>query len=146
MRILVERYKSTSDATLSRIYVDGAFQCFGLEDEKRGVKVAGETRIPAGLYAVTLRVVGGTHEKYKRKFPGAHRGMLWLQNVPGFQYILIHIGNTEKDTEGCILVGQRRNEETMTLSNSTLAYAALYEKVVGAAERGELSIEIKDGD
>ena len=55
MEILVDRFVSDDDSTISRVNVDGQFVCFGLEDEYRADKVPGETRIPAGTYRVTLR-------------------------------------------------------------------------------------------
>ena len=93
MKITVERIVSDSETTVSAIFVDGVFQCFGLEDEFREDKRAGETRVPAGTYDVRLRSVGGFHARYGRKFVDMHRGMLHLQNVPGFEHILIHCIN-----------------------------------------------------
>ena len=58
MKITVERFTSDAETTLSTVFVDGKFACFGLEDEYRTEKVAGETRIPAGTYKVGLRNVG----------------------------------------------------------------------------------------
>lgn len=146
MIIRVDRYLSTNDATLSRIYIDGVTECFGLEDEHRVPKVPGETRIPAGSYKVTLRTEGGFHDRYKAKFPDMHKGMLWVREVPGFEYILIHIGNTDEDTAGCLLVGQGRDELHMTVSNSKAAYEKFYPKVVDAAENGHLWINYEDND
>ena len=91
MKITVVRIKSDDDATLSLVSVDGYFQCFGLEDEYREEKIAGETRIPAGLYNVGVRDEGGFHNRYMRKFSKFHRGMLEVQDVPNFKYILILI-------------------------------------------------------
>ena len=143
MKLLVERYKSTPEATLGKLSIDGVFECYTLEDEFRAVKVKAETRIPEGTYQIKLRTEGTHHLQYANKFPDIHKGMLWLQNVPGFQWILIHIGNTEKDTEGCLLVGADRDEEKMTISRSTVAYRSLYTKVVKAAQEGTLSITYK---
>lgn len=148
MNIRVDRYLSTSEATLSRIFVDGVFQCYGLEDEFRAVKEKGETRIPAGTYKITLKTWGGFHERYKkdRRFRDIHIGMLWVRDVPDFEHILIHVGNTEKDTEGCLLVGLERDETRMTVSSSSDAYRALYLKVRTAAEKNALFITYEDMD
>lgn len=146
MMIRVERYKSTDDATLSRVYIDGRFECFGLEDEYRAEKVPGETRIPAGTYDVTLRREGGFHQRYSQKFGVHHHGMLWVRNVPGFEYVLIHIGNTDDDTAGCLLVGQEADEKAMRVLNSTVAYKALYSKAWPAAQSGRLTIVFEDKD
>ncbi len=148
MIITVDRYLATNEATLSRVSVDNAFQCYGLEDEARAVKVPGETRIPAGQYRVTLRTWGGFHERYSkdRRFRTIHEGMLWVRDVPQFEDILIHCGNTHRDTAGCLLVGMGRDETSMTLSNSTQAYIDLYRKVLPAAKAGHLFINYEDND
>jgi len=148
MEISVERITSDDDTTISTIYVDGAFVCFGLEDEYRETKTAGETRIPAGEYPVRLRDVGGFHARYGRKFSDFHRGMLHLQDVPGFEYILIHVGNTAVDTAGCLLVGTgaMTHGGDMSIQASVAAYKRLYMLVVDAAAAGDLTINIMDRD
>ena len=148
MIILVDRYLSTNEATLSRVYVDMSFACMGLEDEARTVKVPGETRIPAGRYKVRLRTFGPHHERYlkDRRFRAFHIGMLEICGVPGFSDILIHVGNTEHDTAGCLLVGLSRDELTMTLSQSAAGYAPFYQKVAPAAQADHLSITFEDND
>ena len=104
MKIDVDRFISDEDTTISRVMVDGQFICFGLEDEYREEKVVGETRIPAGTYKITLRTEGGFNQRYKKRFPDIHKGMLHIRNVPNFEYILIHCGNTDEHTKGCLLV------------------------------------------
>ena len=146
--IRVDRYLSTAEATLSRVFVDGAEFCYGLEDEFRAAKVAAETRIRAGVYKVALKDFGTFHERYAkdRRFRDIHIGMLWVRGVPDFENILIHVGNTDRDTAGCLLVGDERDELRMTLSGSAAAYRRLYLRVRTAAERGELRIEYEDND
>lgn len=147
IHILVDRVKSDDDATLSIIYLNGKFQCFGIEDEYREDKVAGETRIPAGVYDVGVRDVGGFHNRYSKKFPSWHEGMLQVLDVPNFEYILIHIGNTDEHTAGCLLVGAdgfTRGE--LRNGNSGYAYEKLYRKVISAAITGCVTIEYKDSD
>lgn len=148
MKITVDRYRSNANATLSKVYVNGQFICYGLEDKYRpdGQKVDGETRIPAGKYRVTARTEGGFHSRYKKKFGDWHRGMLWVRDVPGFEWILIHIGNTDADTAGCLLVGLSATESTMFVGNSTGAYKKLYPMVIDAALAGDLEIEYLDND
>ena len=148
MLITVERFTSNSDGTLSKVSVDGKFVCFGLEDEYRADKVAKETRIPSGRYKIGVRTEGGFHGRYSQKFPDMHRGMLHVLNVPDFEYILIHIGNTDDDTEGCLLVGQgaTTDGDELRVTSSTRAYQALYPMVIEAAERGDLEIEYVDAD
>lgn len=130
MNINLKRNKSKADFTTGKLFIDGVFECYTLEDEYREVKVMHETRIPAGTYPIILRTFGGHHERYKVKFPDIHKGMLWLQDVPNFHDILIHIGNTDEDTSGCILVGAAVNEQRGILYQSTQAYLKLYPKVL----------------
>lgn len=107
MNITLSRISSNHESTLGFLSIDGQFLCFTLEDEKRNVKVRGETAIPTGTYRITLRDFGGKHQKYLAHYGSQfHKGMLWLRDVPNFQYILIHVGNDDDDTEGCILLGE----------------------------------------
>lgn len=142
MEIVVQRDLESSEWTRGKLFIDGVFECFTLEDQYQQKKVKKETRIPAGRYKILLRIVGTHHDRYKVKFPGIHQGMLHLQDVPEFQFILIHIGNTDADSEGCLLVGS--SFMNGKLVGSTIAYEKLYKKVVKAAEKGELWITIKD--
>ena len=146
MKLLLERIKSDRDTTIGVLYRDGVFDSFTVEDEARTVKVMGETRIPAGEYRIELRIEGGMTQRYAARYPDIHRGMLWLRDVPGFTFIYIHVGNTDDDTAGCVLVGQSADSARMTIGASTMAYKRLYEAVVDAAADGELSIEIVDRD
>ena len=145
MKIKVERFKHTDNATLSHVYVDDDRMCFGLEDKPQDEKIPGETRIPAGTYQIKLRDAGSMTKKYAERFD-FHSGMLWLQDVPDFEYVYIHIGNTHTNTAGCLLVGISCNEEKMTLGQSRIAYEKLYKKVVDDAWLGDLEIEILDED
>tara|TARA_R100001244_G_scaffold131649_1_gene105248 strand:- start:40 stop:489 length:450 start_codon:yes stop_codon:yes gene_type:complete len=140
MKLKVYRYSSQSRTTISAIHIDGEFECFGLEDRYREIKVMGETRIGSGTYTIGLRTVGGHHAKYSNKFPDIHKGMLHVLDVPNFKYILIHIGNGEKDTMGCLLVGQEANNNKLykgQITSSTSAYTELYSKVIKALDRNE---------
>ena len=127
---------------------DPQFMCFTLEDEYRTKKVYGETRIPSGVYAIDFRRVGGFHKRYKKRFPKMHKGMLELQDVPDFKYVLIHIGNDELDTAGCILVGDSSYQNVTKKGNvrgSTNAYRRIYPPIAAALERGEdVLIDIVD--
>ena len=148
MKITVERFTSNADATLSTIWVDGAFECFGLEDAYHALKIPGQTRIPAGTYRVTLRDEGGMTRKYANRFPRIHRGMLWLRDVPGFDWVYFHVGNRHEDTEGCILVadGADARPGNMHVPYSTGAYERLYAAVAEAADQDRLTAEIIDRD
>lgn len=140
MKLINYRYSSQSRTTLGSLHIDGEFECYTLEDRHREVKVMGETRIPQGTYTIGLRTVGGHHSKYSKKFPSYHKGMLHVLSVPNFKYILIHIGNDELDTMGCLLVGDYVNNNKLQkgqLKSSTNAYSNMYKKVLEAIESNE---------
>jgi len=162
MRLEVLRISSSTDSTSGVLFVledhcnetDGSwiekkFLCYTLEDEYRDEKVAGETRIPAGIYKLGLRKVGGYHGKYSKRFPDIHKGMLHVLDVPGFEYILIHCGNTDEHTAGCLLVGDSQENNQIQkngfIGKSTNAYKRIYPKIAAAIERGDkVTIEYKD--
>ena len=141
MELTVQRFSSNNESSIGMLLLECIFQCFTLEDEYRSQKVKGETRIPAGRYPITLRTEGGFHQRYLSKF-GAdfHKGMLWIRDVPNFEYILIHIGNDDDDTAGCLLVGNTANNNRHGkgfVGDSTGAYKDLYPKILEALEKGE---------
>ena len=148
MKIDVHRFTSDGDATLSLVLLDGAFICFGLEDEYRAKKVMAETRIPAGMYRLRVRTYGELTKLYAARFPDLHKGMLEIVNVPGFTDILIHCGNTDADTAGCLLVGMAVTAYPLNLSlaGSALAYRALYQRVIDEAQKGYAFIDFHDDD
>lgn len=142
--MVLDRFTESEHATLGVLTVDDEFQCFTLEDEHRDVKVVGETRIPAGVYKVELKNNGLFHARYSSKFPTFHQGMLQLVDVPNFTDILIHIGNTDDDTSGCILVGTGCvTSGELMVTNSRVAYTGIYCAVVDAAREGDLWIQIE---
>jgi len=148
MFINVNRIKSDKESTLSIITVDDVFVCFGLEDEERKNKIIGETRIPTGRYDVGVKNHGGFHQKYAVRYGDMHQGMLQVLDVPNFTDILIHVGNTEKDTMGCLLVGEDAvsSQFPMRVNASVMAYKKLYPMVIQAAMRRELAIRYIDND
>ena len=134
MEIRLKRIADNGNASISLFYIDNVFQCFVIEDEHRTKKVYGETRIPNGIYEIGLRSEGGFHNRYSKKFED-HKGMLCLYNKPNwtlvnsgisFQYILIHIGNTQKDSAGCLLLNDVVDASKFTGSYSTQAYRRIY--------------------
>lgn len=144
MDIELLRVKQTSNSTLGSLQVGGRHLCHTLEDGYRETKEYAVTRIPKGEYKIVLRKVGGMHEKYARRFGGAHRGMLWLRDVPAFEYIYMHIGNDVHDSSGCILLGKTWQlvGGLYTLQQSKLAYQKFYAKTLAAADAHHLSINI----
>ncbi|WP_430810133.1 MULTISPECIES: DUF5675 family protein [unclassified Carboxylicivirga] len=141
MDLKVVRYSGSGESTLGLLFIDGAFACYTLEDEHRTIKVMGETRIPAGRYRVELRSYGGHHWRYLKRYGSEfHKGMLQIMNVPGFTDILIHKGNDDDDTAGCLLVGDTANNNQVTdgfIGNSTVAYNRIYPFVRDAILRGD---------
>jgi hypothetical protein len=145
--ITVTRNKSNKYETLSTIQVDGIKVCDGLEDEYREVKVKGDTRIAAGIYPLKCREFGGFHEKYAKRFPAFHEGMIEVGNVPNFSDILIHCGNTEHDTMGCLLVGTGlETAGRFALVSSAVAYERFYKKVIRRIKLGGCFIQYIDRD
>ncbi len=139
MKLKVVRYHSSDDFTLGMLLEETEgreFLCYTLEDEYRENKVSGETRIPDGTYKITLRTVGGFHGRYGKKYGPMHKGMLWVRDVPGFEYILIHTGNTDEHTAGCLLVGNSSDIKGF-IGSSVTAYKRVYPKIAAAIESGE---------
>jgi len=135
MKLRLVRYGFGADSTLGKLYDDDGLVCFTLEDERRAVKVPGETCIPVGTYRVTLRDEGGLTVRYRNRFPDMHKGMLWLRDVPGFEWVYLHIGNTDDHTEGCPLVGEVPvvlPDGEFQLARSEAAYRKLYPFIAGA--------------
>lgn len=130
MEIELLRYSHGEHDTLSLMFIDCEFVGYVLEDEYQNEKVYGETRIPAGSYEIKFRKEGGFHFRYLNTFGSDfHEGMLELQDVPNFKYILIHIGNDEDDTAGCLLVGNTANYNKQGhgfIGDSRVAYKRIY--------------------
>jgi|TARA_R100001530_G_C4281849_1_gene145767 hypothetical protein len=141
MKLQVIRTQFGEDATNGLLFIDGVFECYTLEDEYRDVKVMHETCIPEGEYEIKLRRVGGFHSRYVKKYGDFHKGMLWLQDVPGFEYILIHTGNTDEHTSGCLIVGDTQQDLDVSFNGmvgaSVNAYKKMYPKVRDALLKGD---------
>jgi len=137
MQINMRRLVSDGDTTLGLLQTDYGLQMATCEDEYRAVKVPGETRIPAGTYDIQLRTDSPMARKYRDRYGPRHKGIPWLQDVPGFEWIYIHTGNTDEHTDGCILVGDSANFFNMTIGNSRPAYSRIQEAIQKALEGGE---------
>lgn len=129
MKITVKRVALRQTYTIGKLYVDGNYYCDTLEDTVRKLdsiddKVYGMTAIPYGTY----KVIVNYSNRFKRHLPR-------LLNVPFFEGILIHPGNTAEDTSGCILVG--RNLEKGKVLKSRATFEPLYESIVEALKHGE---------
>ena len=147
MKLEVIRFSSEADSTsglLFDITKERKFLAYTLEDEYRdseNAKVMAETRIPAGTYKVILRTVGRIHGNYTKRFADIHKGTLHVINVPNFKYILIHCGNTDEHTAGCLLVGDTQTNNQIKkdgfIGSSTNAYKRVYPPIAEALECGE---------
>lgn len=131
MNIQLRRKVFTPTSTVGELHLDGKFECFTLEDQVRppGVKVPGQTAIGEGTYPVIITL----SNRFKRDLP-------LLLNVPNFDSIRIHTGNTAADTEGCILVGA--NNQPDAILNSRIAFNALFPKIQDALKTGQVFMTI----
>jgi hypothetical protein len=120
MRIEIKRLHKTSNSTIGELTIDGKFECYTLEDvEREFVKIKGETAIPKGTY----KVIVNQSNRFKRLLP-------LLISVPNFEGVRIHAGNSNHDTEGCILVGKNRSVDYITKSRK--AFDSLFAKMKDA--------------
>lgn len=131
----LERYDNTPTRCIGRIRMAAEIRTWTtLEDTVReagAAKVYGKTAIPAGMYRVII-----THSpKFGRQMP-------LLVDVPGYEAIRIHPGNTEVDTEGCILVGTTRTADA--ISNSRTAFGELFPLIEEAVRGAGCWIEVRD--
>lgn len=126
MKLLLKRLHRTDVSTIGELYVDGVFECYTLEDVEREVKIKSETAISKGTYNIIVTM----SNRFKRLLP-------LLINVPDFQGVRIHSGNTNHDTEGCILVGQTRSKDF--IGKSRKAFDDLFKKMQKAKS---ITIEI----
>jgi hypothetical protein len=132
MLLTIRRYKSSDKGTVGRLYVDGVYQCFTLEDIVRpeGEKIYGKTAIPAGNYEVIIDM----SKRFGKLMPH-------VLNVPMFDGIRIHAGNTSGDTLGCILVG-RTNPVRGQIGESQLAFDALMSTLKHGLQNGKIFLDI----
>jgi len=155
MKYEVLRTSSGKDSTSGLLFEVSqnkrTFLAYTLEDEQRDVKVWGETRIPAGTYKLKLRTEGGFHNKYVSKYGNFHKGMIHVQDVPGFEWILWHTGNTDEHTAGCLILGNSQTNNRIAkdgfIGSSVDAYKFVYPRVVSAIQAGiDVEVEYIDYD
>ena len=152
MKLEVLRFSSEKDSTSGLLFdVTGnrKYLCYTLEDQYQTKKVMQETRIPAGEYEIKFRKEGGFHKRYTERYPDIHRGMLHVTNVPNFKWILIHTGNTDEHTAGCLLVGDSQENNSIIkdgfIGKSVNAYKRIYPDIARAiSEKEEVTIEYID--
>lgn len=136
MILTLKRYKSTNGTTLGRLFNGDEFLCYILEDQvrKNQPKVFGETAIPAGTYQITVTMS-----------PHFGRLLPLLNNVPRFEGVRIHSGNTKADTEGCLITGTTVSPDGMSVFNSRLAFGKVFDVINSALNKKEnVVIDIED--
>lgn len=155
MEILVDRVWKKESYSIGRLYIDGIFFCNTLEDTDRGltqtmpieeikkIKKASITAIPTGIYAIDMNTISPRFSKNSWLVKNCNGARLpRLIDVPGFTGVLIHLGNTAKDTDGCILVGKNDIKGMVTKSKDT--FLCLYNKMKAVHKKGEkITITIK---
>ena len=141
MKLTLKRIALRSTYTIGRLYVDGNYFCDTLEDTVRDLnkdgkfdngekKVYAKTAIPYGTYQIKWTY----SPRFKKYTPQ-------LMNVPSFEGIRIHAGNTSADTEGCILLGE--NKQVGKVLNSRATINKFYPLIKKACSNGKVTIEIK---
>lgn len=148
LQINVERFDKSAFYTLSKFYINGEFAGYGIEDPVRDEKIFGETAIPAGTYTLRLTHSPKFSKEYyrdnegnlilankrkttalQRQYNAAHELVL-IDNVPNYSRVLIHWGNTTKDTHGCYLIGSGfaidKEKKTAALFGSRKKYTQIY--------------------
>ena len=149
LNLKIKRIAKRNTYTIGHLYIDGVKFCDTLEDTSRGLcqnmpldeikrlKIAGKTAIPTGTYSVTLSIKSPRFST-KKQYAFCKGYLPRLLNVPGYDGVLIHIGNSDKDTEGCILVGE--NKSVGKVLNSTATFKKLY-TILKTADSIKLTIE-----
>jgi hypothetical protein len=132
MVIEVRRVAHTNRSTIGEMWIDGVFEAYTLEDCVREVplkpvaewKIPGQTAIPAGTYDVVIDF----SNRFQRRMPH-------ILDVPGFTGVRIHAGNTDKDTEGCILLGQEKG--TDFIGHSKAAFDTFFQQLQDAIDANQ---------
>lgn len=151
MKLLLKRVTKSKDFTLGELYINGKLFCYTCEDTDRGLKqsmpletiqklkVKSVTCIPYGKYKVTLDVVSPKYSNPKYKWAAKVGAKIpRLLNVPGYEGVLIHVGNTAKDTDGCVLVGFTKTKNGV--GRSTDCFLTLYD--ILSDDKNNIELEI----
>ena len=154
MELLIDRKWKKQSYTISNLYINGEWFCNCLEDADRGLdnsmsedmirtlKKPSITAIPRGTYEITLDVVSPKYSKVQFYKDVCNGKVPRLKNVKGFDGILIHAGNTDKDSSGCLLVGQNKIKGQVVNSKET--FKQLYKLLQDGKSRGEkITIKIE---
>lgn len=142
MELKLTRFEKTDNSTISKLFINEEYFCYALEDKDRGLnqnmdllqikarKIHGKTAIPYGRYQIVITF----SNRFKKPLP-------LIMNVPGFEGIRIHPGNTPANTEGCLLPGT--TYETDRVNNSREAFYELFERIEKASKTEKIWITIE---
>jgi len=142
MELELTRSVKTNKSTIGELKINGVFECFILEDKDRGLrkdmpisellvmKIKTKTAIPAGRYEIVVSF----SDKFQKMLP-------LLLDVPAFAGIRIHPGNTDANTEGCLLPGKTKSPDM--IGSSRVAFTALFDKIKAALQREKIFITVK---
>lgn len=141
MKLTLNRIALRQTYTIGKLYIDGKYFCDTLEDTVRDTnksgkfdncekKIKGKTAIPYGTYEIKWTY----SPRFKKYTPQ-------LMNVPSFEGIRIHSGNSSTDTEGCLLLGE--NKKVGMVLNSRATINKFYPLIKKACSNGKVTIEIK---
>lgn len=141
MKLTLKRIALRPTYTIGKLYIDDAYFCDTLEDTVRDInksgkfdngeqKIKGKTAIPYGTYEIKWTY----SPRFKKYTPQ-------LMNVPSFEGIRIHAGNTSADTEGCLILGE--NKQVGKVLNSRATINKFYPIIKEACSNGKVTIEIK---
>lgn len=141
MKLTLKRIALRPTYTIGKLYIDDAYFCDTLEDTVRDTnksgkfdngeqKIKGKTAIPYGTYEIKWTY----SPRFKKYTPQ-------LMNVPSFEGIRVHAGNTSADTEGCLLLGE--NKQVGKVLNSRATINKFYPIIKEACSNGKVTIEIK---
>jgi len=142
MELELTRSVKTNKSTIGELTVNEVFECFILEDKDRGLrkdmpiselivmKIKTRTAIPTGRYEIVVSF----SDKFQKMLP-------LLLDVPAFAGIRIHPGNTDANTEGCLLPGKTKSPDM--IGSSRVAFTALFDKIKAALQREKIFITVK---
>ena len=141
MKLTLKRIALRSTYTIGRLYVDGNYFCDTLEDTVRDLNKNGKfDNVEKKVYAKTA-IPYGTYEIKWTYSPRFKKYTPQLMNVPSFEGIRIHSGNSSADTEGCLLLGE--NKKVGMVLNSRATINKFYPLIKEACSNGKVTIEIK---
>ena len=130
MKLNLKRLHKTNNSTIGELSIDNKFECYVIEDVERQEKVFGKTAIPKGTYEVVITM----SNRFKKPLP-------LLLNVPNYEGVRIHTGNTALDTEGCLILGKTRAIDFVGQSRD--AMKSFMPKLESALKVGKVFITIE---